>query len=110
MNNVQLIVAVVAFVSLLLTTVAGAWLNQRGLERQMDAFRNEVKAQLNEIKSEINARFDTIDARFDVVAAQLGALQNQVNRIDRQVEAISNPSSRNPDCDAQRTQAHLLTY
>ena len=95
MNNIQLVMAMVAFVSLLFTILAGAWLNQRGLERQMDAFRNEVKAQLNEFKSEFNAQISEfkseVNARFDVVDAQLGALQNQVNRIDRQVEAIFKP-------------------
>jgi peptidoglycan hydrolase CwlO-like protein len=95
MNNVQLIVAVVAFVGLLFTILAGAWLNQRGLGRQMDSFRNEIKAQLNEFKSEFNAQISEFkseaNARFDVVDAQLGAIQNQVSRIDRQVEAIFKP-------------------
>jgi hypothetical protein len=95
MNNVQLIVAAVAFVSLLFTILAGAWLNQRGLERQMDAFRNEIKAQINEFKSEVSAQLSEFkseaNARFDVVDAQLGAIQSQVSRIDRQVEAIFKP-------------------
>jgi hypothetical protein len=89
MNNVQLIMACVAFVSLLATILGGAWINQRGLERQMDAFRSEIKAELssvkNELKSEIGGIKNEMESRFDSV-------DSRIDRIERQLDQIFKPS------------------
>jgi hypothetical protein len=77
MNNVQLIVAAIAFVSLLGTILAGAWLNQHGLERQIEAFRLEIKAEL---RGEIGA-----------LRAEVHALNDKVERIDRLFQELYKP-------------------
>jgi uncharacterized protein YneF (UPF0154 family) len=81
MNNVQLVMACVAFVSLLATILGGAWINQRGLEKQMEAFRSEVKAELSALGHKMDARFDAIDQRFD-------NLESRVDRIERQFDTL----------------------
>jgi hypothetical protein len=81
MNTIQIIAAVTAFIGLLGAIIAGAWLNQRGhentqrgLERQMEAFRNEITATMNALRA---------DVRADIVP-----LKQTVEKIDRQLEAI----------------------
>ena len=81
MNNAQLLMACVAFVSLLATILGGAWINQRGLEKQMEAFRSEMKAEFQGLRGEMNARFDAIDQRFD-------NLESRVDRIERQFDTL----------------------
>lgn len=73
MNTVQIIAVAVAFVSLLAAIIAGAWLNQRAIERQMEAFRHEIKAEL----SAINQR--------------IGGVESKVDRIERQLDQIFKP-------------------
>lgn len=81
MNNVQLIMASIAFVSLLATILGGAWINQRGLENQMIAFRSEMKAEFQGLRGELSARFDAIDERFDHI-------EGRIDRIERQFDTM----------------------
>lgn len=81
MNNVQFVAIIVGFVTLLLTIMGGAWLNQRALERQMDAFRQEMAA-----------RFDSVNAKFDALNNRIAALEGRIDRIERQLEAIFKPA------------------
>ena len=74
MNNAQLIAIAVPFVILLGAIVAGAWLNQRGLERQMDAFRSEIKAEIGAFKSEIKSEMKTGDSE---IKAEMGAFKSE---------------------------------
>lgn len=80
MNNVQLIMASIAFVSLLATILAGAWLNQRGLERQMDAFRSEIKAEFSSVRAEIQT-----------VSNEIENVETRLDRIERQLDQIFKP-------------------
>lgn len=73
MNNAQLMTAIVAFVSLRPTVVAGAWLNQHALERPMEAFRNEVRAQFGKVRAEIHSAAQRLEARIGGVEARLAA-------------------------------------
>ena len=79
MNTVQLIAAVTVFVLLLAAIIAGAWINQRGLERQMEAFRNEIKAELNAMRADIKG--DIGELRVEVRAQ--GA---RIERIEKLIE------------------------
>jgi hypothetical protein len=74
MNTIQIIAAVTAFIGLLAAIIAGAWLNQRGLERQMEAFRNEITATINALRADVRADIEP--------------LKQTVEKIDRQLEAI----------------------
>ena len=68
MNTAQLITAAVAIVSVVGAIIAGAWLNQRALERQFEAFRNEVAAQFGTVRAEIKAgndRTERIERQLD---------------------------------------------
>ena len=73
MNNTQFIAVIIGFVSLLLAVLGGAWLNQRGLEKQIEAFRAEMAA------------------RLDAQTAKLDALSERIGKIERQLEAIFKP-------------------
>ncbi len=85
MNNTQLIALAVPFVILLGAIVAGAWINQRGLEKQMDAFRSEIKAEMMAFKSEIRLELVTEIAPLRADVAQV---KQTVEKIERQLEAI----------------------
>lgn len=77
MNTVQIIAVAVAFISLLAAIIAGAWLNQRALERQMEAFRNGLKAEFASVRAEIQA-----------VNQRIASMESRVERIERQLDQI----------------------
>ena len=81
MNNAQLLMACVAFVSLLATILGGAWINQRGLEKQMEAFRSEMNAQFQVVSNKIDGLEERLDQRFD-------NLESSVDRIERQFDTF----------------------
>jgi CHASE1-domain containing sensor protein len=95
MNNVQLVMAVIAFVSLLMTILAGAWINQRGLEKQMDSFRAEMKAEMGAMRSELQAEGQMtrseMRAGFQSAADRNAAIESRVERIGRHFDAIFKP-------------------
>jgi uncharacterized membrane-anchored protein YhcB (DUF1043 family) len=73
MNNVQFATLIAGFVVLLASLWGGAWMNQRALEnqtrsleRQMDSFKAEIRAELK-------------------------AMAEKVDRIERQLEQIFKP-------------------
>ena len=73
MNNSQFAAMIIGFVVLLASLWGGAWMNQRALEnqtrsleRQMDSFKDEMRAELK-------------------------ALADKVGRIERQLEQIFKP-------------------
>jgi len=43
------------FIIIIVAIIAGAWVKQRGQERQIDAFRNEMNSFRNEMKAELRA-------------------------------------------------------
>jgi uncharacterized protein Yka (UPF0111/DUF47 family) len=96
MNNTQLIIAAIAFVSLLLTILAGARINQRGLERQMDAFRNEMRAEIQAAAQRLETRIGgaerNLESRINSVEARLAALESRVDRIERPLGQIFKPT------------------
>lgn len=73
MNTAQIISVAVAFVALIGAVITGAWLNQRAIERQLEAFRNEMAAQ------------------FATVRAEIKAVSDRTERIERQLDAIFKP-------------------
>ncbi len=80
MNTVQIIAVATAFISLLAAIIAGAWINQRGLEKQMEAFRLEMRAEFAAVRAEIAT-----------VRAEISAIGHRVERIERQIDAIYKP-------------------
>lgn len=92
MNTTQIVSIAIPFVILLSAIVAGAWLNQRGLEKQMDAFRSEIKAEIGAFKSELRADIAILRAEGREESAPLRTdveqVKKTVERIDRQLEAI----------------------
>jgi CHASE1-domain containing sensor protein len=78
MNTVQLIAAVIAFVSLLAAIIAGAWINQRGLERQMEAFRNEIKAELNAMRADIKGDIGELRAEVRAQGARIERIEKLI--------------------------------
>jgi Tfp pilus assembly protein PilO len=84
MNTVQLIIAVTGFISLLAAVTAGAWLNQRAIEKQMEAFRNEMKAEFAAMRVEMRVEIQSVNNHVTSV-------ESRVERIERQLEAIFKP-------------------
>ncbi|MGH9832600.1 MAG: hypothetical protein ACREBD_11835 [Blastocatellia bacterium] len=81
MTNWQLIITLAALV----VAIFGAgWLNQRAIERQMEAFRNEMGA----FKDAITAEMTALRADVAPVRAEVEQLKQSVAKIDRQFEAI----------------------
>ena len=91
MNNTQFITVILGFITLLLAILGGAWLNQRGLEKQMESFRAEIKAELNAHKAELKAELQALRAEFVSLRAEFATLSERVTRIERQLEAIFKP-------------------
>lgn len=84
MNTIQLILAIVGFVSLLAAVVAGAWLNQRAVERQIDSLRSEFGSFRQEIKAELRAEISPL-------RVEMHALNEKVDRIDRIFQQLYRP-------------------
>jgi hypothetical protein len=78
MTTIQLVIAVAGFVIIIVAAIiTGAWTRQRAIERQMDAFRNEMRAEFAGLSGEMNARFS--------------ALEERIGRAGRQLEAVFRP-------------------
>src|SRR6266545_3908723 len=78
MTTIQLVIAVAGFVIIIVAAIiTGAWTRQRAIERQMDAFRNEMRAEFAGLRGEMNARFS--------------ALEERIGRVERQLEAVFRP-------------------
>lgn len=84
MTTIQLVIAVAGFISIIAGFIGGAWINQRALERQMDAFRNEIRAEMATLRADVRA--DIAPIRSDI-----GQLKQSVEKIERQLEAIFKP-------------------
>jgi hypothetical protein len=84
MNTIQLILAIVGFISLLAAVVAGAWLNQRAVERQIDSLRSEFSSFRQEIKAELRAEITPL-------RVEMHALNDKVDRIDRVFQQLYRP-------------------
>lgn len=77
MTAIQLVIAVAGFISIIAGFIGGAWINQRGLERQMEALRNEIKAELR--------------AEIAPLKAEMHALNEKVDRIDQIFQRMYQP-------------------
>jgi hypothetical protein len=71
--------------------IAGAWLKQRGQERQIDAIRNEMNSFRNEMKAELRAEAEKVIGGVGTLRAEQTATREKVERIERQLEAIFKP-------------------
>jgi hypothetical protein len=91
MNTVQIIAVAVAFVSIVAAIIAGAWINQRGLERLMEAFRNEMRAEFATVRAEIATSRAELKGEIGMLRAEQTATREKVERIERQIEAIFKP-------------------
>lgn len=85
LNITQLIAFIFPFVVLLGAIVAGAWINQRALEKQMDAFRNEITAVMAAFKAEVKAE---LTSEIAPMRADLSQVKHSVEKIERQLEAV----------------------
>jgi hypothetical protein len=71
--------------------IAGAWLKQRGQERQIDAIRNEMNSFRNEMKAELRAEAEKVIGGVGTLRAEQTATREKVERIERRLEAIFKP-------------------
>jgi len=84
MNTIQLVVAIAGFVSLLAAVIAGAWLNQRAIERQMTSFERQFDSFRQEIKAELRAEISPLKV-------EMRALNEKVDRIDQIFQRLYQP-------------------
>ncbi|MCS6806279.1 MAG: hypothetical protein NZ823_14205 [Blastocatellia bacterium] len=68
--NVAIISAVLAVLTLVLAIFGASWLNQRGMERLIDALAAEFRAEVKRL----DQRLDSIEQRLDRIARQLEAI------------------------------------
>jgi Tfp pilus assembly protein PilO len=81
MNTIQIIALVVTLITVVGAVIAGAWINQRAIERQMDAFRNEIKAEMAALRADVRADIAPL-------SADIAQVKQSVEKIERQLEAI----------------------
>ncbi len=81
MNIAQLVTIAVPFVILLGAIVAGSWINQRALERQIEAFRHEIKAEMTAMRAEVRAEIAPLRSNAE-------QLKQSVEKMERLFEAI----------------------
>ena len=106
MNTIQLILAIIGFVSLLAAVIAGAWLNQRAIERQIDALRNEMRAEVGSLRNEMRGEVGSLRSEFGSfrqeikaelraeiapLRAEMHALNEKVDRIDQIFQHLYQP-------------------
>ncbi len=92
MTNLQFATLLVGFVTLLLAVIgSSAWLNQRGLEKQMEAYRGEINAKLDAQTVKFNALDEKIALSQRVLESKLDALAERVANIERQLTQIFKP-------------------
>jgi hypothetical protein len=95
MNTIQLVVAIAGFVSLLAAVIAGAWINQRAIERQMTSFERQFDSFRQEIKAELRAEIGTLrsdlKAETGTLRAEMHALNEKVDRIDQVFQRLYQP-------------------
>lgn len=77
MTTIQIVLAVAGFISIVAGFLGGAWINQRGLEKQMESFRNEIKAELR--------------AAIDPLRVEVHAVNEKVDRIDQIFRTLYQP-------------------
>ena len=88
MTTIQLVIAVAGFISIIAGFIGGAWINQRGLEKQMEAFRNEIKAEL---RGEIGTLRAELKGEIAPLKAEMHALNEKVDRIDQIFQRMYQP-------------------
>ena len=92
MTTIQLVIAGASFIIIAISAIiAGAWLKQRGQERQIDAIRSEMNSFRNEMKAELRADTEKVIGEVGTLRAEQTAMREKVERIERQLEAIFKP-------------------
>lgn len=69
--------AAVIFVSLLGAIIAGTWPSQRAIERQMESFHNEMRADFASVRAEIES-----------ARAEVKSLAERIERVEQHVNAL----------------------
>lgn len=87
-ENLPYITAIIGFITLLLAIVGSAWLNQRALERQMDAFRGEVKAELKRLEEKLDLNLKQMNEKLDL---NLKQMNERLSKIEEQLREIFKP-------------------
>ena len=84
-QGVAIISAATALLALVLAIFGASWLNQRNIERLLDARFDTV---ISEIKR-LEQRIDALDQRLSQL---IDSLEQRVGRIERQLEALFKPA------------------
>ncbi len=87
MNNpvtLAIFTAAISLVVLVFSIFAAAWLNQRNIERLLDAKFDAVLAEIRRLDQRIDLLAQNNEQRFKAIEAELA-------RINRQLEAIFKP-------------------
>jgi peptidoglycan hydrolase CwlO-like protein len=92
MTTIQLVIAGASFIIVIIAAIiAGAWVKQRGWERQIEAFRSEMNSFRNEMKAEIRAEIAKVIGEVGTLRVEQTATREKVDRIERQLDAIFKP-------------------
>jgi len=91
MTTIQLVISVAGFISLLAAIIGGAWLNQRSIEKQMEAFRNEMRAEFASVRAEIATSRAELKGEIGTLRAEQIATREKVDRIDQIFQRLYQP-------------------
>ena len=65
-----------------------SWLNLRQIERIIDSFRSEVKAELNSLRTEVAAELKVVNQKMDQGQMAVNSLGSRVERVERQLDKV----------------------
>ena len=80
--------ALLALFGTLIVVLFSAWLNTRALSIQMDAFRNEMKAELVALRAETKQAIAELELRL---TKQLSELSHRIERLEEQRGGLVRP-------------------
>ena len=86
--NPLVISTIIAAASFILTIFSALYLNQQHVNKLMEAFRGEMKAELQTIGHKIDGLESKLEARFETLNERIDNLASRVDRIERQFDNL----------------------
>jgi predicted DNA repair protein MutK len=82
--NVVILSAVISVLTIVLAIFGAAWLNQRGVEKQLEQMEKRFDARFDTV----TARFDSLEKRFD---ERFKSLEQRLIKVEDQLAKIFRP-------------------
>jgi len=79
---------ILSLIALVFSIFGSAWLNLRQIERLLDSFRGEMKADLNSMRSELRAEIQVVNQKMDQGQVAVNQLVSRIERVERQLDKV----------------------